>query len=225
MLCKLPTEIHRQILELLPRKTVYQCMLVCKHWSLFAIPIYYTTLSLSGEHINFLNSKLLLYEQDQQFAHGKFVKALISPEFSSVYDTQYKYYNGPYLLDPSLIRDHEADEEDEEDEEVEEVEEDEEDEEDDEDEDTFGSIPKFSSAAFLKLLSYLPNLKKIDLYSNAYYEFYMTILANYGRNNLPKIQEIRTTFHTLKFIYRHAMNTVKQSHVLKYFMTAIVSII
>lgn len=58
-------------------------------------------------------------------------------------------------------------------------------------ENTFASIPKFSSKAFTQLLSYLPNLKKIDLQSNAHFEFYTTILANYGQNKLRKLGEIQ----------------------------------
>lgn len=90
ILRKFPTEIHRQILELLPRKTVYQCILVCKHWSLLAIPVYYTTLTLSGKQIDFLNIKLLHHEQDQQFLHGKLVKVLKTPEFINENEIRYR---------------------------------------------------------------------------------------------------------------------------------------
>ncbi|KAI7877891.1 uncharacterized protein EV154DRAFT_576542 [Mucor mucedo] len=219
ILRKFPIEIHRCILELLPRETVYQCMFVCHQLSSFAIPIFYSTLTLTGKQIDFWNSKLLLSEQDQQFAHGKFVQVLVAPPIGFMFGFAYKHFLQMYLAELRVSGEEEEEEEenegfldeeeDEEEEEEEEDEEEEEEEEEDEEEeeeeeeaeveeeeeaDSFLSIPKFSSVAFTKLLSYLPNLKTIDLFSNAYYEFYITILANYGKDNLRRLHEIKSHF-------------------------------
>ncbi|KAI9253315.1 hypothetical protein EDC94DRAFT_619868 [Helicostylum pulchrum] len=79
------------------------------------------------------------------------------------------------------------------------------------DEESFALIPVFNSKSFLKLLSYMPNLKKIDLFTSAYYEFYMTILASQGNKYLQHIEDIsiHAAYHELHFTvcyqFRHTI--------------------
>jgi hypothetical protein len=138
---------------------------VCRFWNNLTLPIYYNKIILTGAQIKFLNSNLLLgdKDQDQKFAYGKWVKALSSP-----------------MINWSLVFDNNVEAEADEDEDVDEEEEEEGMEEDAEDDEGFAGVPKFNSQEFLNLLSHLPNLKVIDIMSNAYYEFYMTLLANKG---------------------------------------------
>lgn len=219
---KIPVEIHSIILDLLPKESIYECMFVNKYWASLSIPIYYQAIYLSGAQIEYLNSKLLLSDkdQDQQFEYGKHVKALISPEFPCSFqqDPRFIHYNS----EPEDTIDDDNDNDDDDyyyDGYLEDGAEDEDDGDDDE-LDNFEMIPVFSSQAFLKLLSYLPNLKKIDLFTSAYYEFYMTILISQGKKYLHHLQEIsiHDAYHELHFAvcyeFKHTL-----THLVVYYAT------
>jgi hypothetical protein len=75
---KVPNEVLVEIYRLIPRKTLYQCIQVCKAWSAAAIQEFYKDVSLDGDMITRLQPVLNL-PKDQlpiMIGHGEYVKTL-----------------------------------------------------------------------------------------------------------------------------------------------------
>lgn len=60
-LSDLPYEVLNNILDFLPRKSVYQCMQVSKRWFNYSASVFYGSLVLNGDHIKRLEHYLLIH--------------------------------------------------------------------------------------------------------------------------------------------------------------------
>lgn len=74
----LPIELIQNIIRYIPRPTMYQCIFVCKLWSVCAIRSFYHELTVGNTQISYLNS-LLYYEPriNPIKKYGSFVNKLV----------------------------------------------------------------------------------------------------------------------------------------------------
>lgn len=77
---KLPNEILASIFKLLPRQTLYQCIIVCKNWTSAAVEEYYKYLYINGKQITRIKVILASASSDDQITKvigkGEYVKTL-----------------------------------------------------------------------------------------------------------------------------------------------------
>lgn len=241
----LPTEICIRILRLLPRKTIKECLLVCKKWNTLTIPLYFEELYLTVGKIEYLHSKMLDKGENRQLCNSNWIKEISCPQIGIKSDTRfYVYYSNEEEKDllkeeqdvirpdqdirhqPHQITDQQEESEiiiiesndedegeegetmilDDNTEQVENIDQEEReliiiDSSDDEEEEIYDpqaeydrclSLPKFSAQTFSNCLSFLPNLKRIDLTSFPclQYTTYMDKLSKKGEEYLKNLEEI-----------------------------------